>query len=62
MIKEYDVIKAVKNINDKVLTGCVGTVVMVYLTPTPAYEVEFVNNENETIAVLTVKPDEIAKE
>jgi hypothetical protein len=59
MIKEYDVVKAAKNINEIVSIGCIGAVVMVFDKPTIAYEVEFFNDANETIAVLTVKPDEI---
>ena len=61
MIKEYDIVKAVKNINDLVLIGTIGTVVMIYQRPSLGYEVEFINDAKETIAVITVKPDEIAK-
>jgi hypothetical protein len=34
---------------------------MVYENPSLAYEVEFFGSNDETIAILTVKPDEIIK-
>jgi CO dehydrogenase/acetyl-CoA synthase delta subunit len=58
-IKEYDIVKSTKDLNNKVLKGCEGTVLIVYDTPTLGYEVEFVNDANETLAVLTVYPDDI---
>jgi len=61
MINEYDVVKAAKDLNDVVLKGCIGTVVIVYTRPSLGYEVEFFNGEDETIGVLTVTPDEITK-
>ena len=45
MIKEYDVVKAKKDLSDTVLEGCIGAVVMIYQEPTLAYEVEFVDSE-----------------
>jgi hypothetical protein len=59
MINEYDRVKAVKDLNDIILKGCNGTVVMVYDKPSPAFIVEFFNDSQETIGVLMVKPDEI---
>ena len=61
MIKEYDLVMAVKDLSSMVLKGCKGVVVMAYDSPSPGYEVEFVNDANETIAVLTVNPDDIVK-
>jgi hypothetical protein len=62
MIQEYDVIKSLNDLSDKVLKGCKGTVLVVYPDFPPAYEVEFVNESLETIDVLTVKADDIIKE
>jgi len=61
MIKEYDIVKAIKDLNSEVLKGCKGTVVMVHDSPTLGYEVEFFNDTHETIGVLTVYPDDIVK-
>ncbi|MCT4713477.1 DUF4926 domain-containing protein [Enterobacteriaceae bacterium H18W14] len=59
MIKEYDVVKAKKDLTDTVLKGCRGAVVMIYQEPTLGYEVEFVDNEGDTLDVLTVYPDDV---
>jgi len=59
MIEEYDVVRAKKNLSDTVPKGCNGAVVMVYQEPTLGYEVEFVDNEGNTLDVLTVYPDDI---
>lgn len=42
-------------------TGAIGTVVMVYTTNSinPAYEVEFVDDDGNTLALLTLKEDDI---
>lgn len=62
MFQEYDVVRLKKarplvnvNISDK------GTVLMVFNEPNlpRAYEVEFVNEEGLTIALITVFDDEI---
>jgi hypothetical protein len=60
MIKEYEIVKSLVDINDKVLKGCKGTVLIIYNDTPPAYEVEFVDENNETLDVLTVKSSEIA--
>lgn len=59
MIKEYAVVMAIKNLSPKVPEGTIGTVVMVYTGPTWGYEVEFVDDNHETLEVLTVYPDSI---
>ena len=61
MIREYDIIKSLYSLYDKVLQDCRGTVLIVYRDFPPAYEVEFVNNANETLDVLTVKAGDIIK-
>jgi len=58
--KLLDTIIATVNIPDhKVLAGDIGATVEVYTTPTLAYEVEFVNADGSTRALLTVAPDQI---
>jgi hypothetical protein len=58
--KLLDTIIATANIPDhKVLAGDIGAIVEVYTTPTLAYEVEFVNADGSTRALLTVAPDQI---
>ena len=59
MIEEYDVVRATKNLSEKVLKGCKGAVVMLYEEPTLGYEVEFINDAGETLDVLTVYPNDI---
>lgn len=46
---------------DQVLTGDLGTVVEVYTDPTLAYEVEFVNPDGSTRALLTLAPNQIRR-
>lgn len=59
MIQKYEIVKALNNLNDKVLIGCRGTVLIVYSEYPTSYEVEFVNEVNETLDVLTVGVDDI---
>jgi hypothetical protein len=61
MIQEYDIVKSLSDLNDRVLKDCKGTVLIVYPDFPPAYEVEFVNEVLETLDVLTVKADDIIK-
>jgi hypothetical protein len=61
----YDLLETVittVNLPDhEVLSGDIGTIVEVYTTPGPAYEVEFVNPDGTTRAVLTLAPDQIRR-
>jgi hypothetical protein len=43
----------------QVLAGDLGTVVEVYESPKLAYEIEFVNPDGSTRALLTVQPDQV---
>jgi hypothetical protein len=61
MLAEYTNVKAVKNLSDDVLIGTKGTIVLIYDTPRFAYEVEFFNNEGDTIEVLTVSASDFQK-
>ena len=42
-----------------VLAGDLGTVVEIYTTPRLAYEVEFVNPDGSTRALLTLAPEQV---
>ncbi len=45
--------------NEHVLKGDVGTIVEIYTRPSLAYEVEFVNPNGETRALLTLTPHQV---
>lgn len=60
MLNEYAVVVATKDLSKDVKRGCVGTIVMVYDNPSLAYEVEFFNDNGDTIELLTVEPDDIS--
>lgn len=53
------VIVAVNLPDHQVLAGDLGTIVEVYTTPGLAYEVEFVNPDGSTRALLTLAPDQV---
>lgn len=59
MLNEYAVVVATKDLSKGVKYGCVGTIVMVYDSPSLAYEVEFFDNNGDTIELLTVEPADI---
>ena len=59
MIQEYNIIKALHDLNDKVRTGCRGTVLIIYPGSPINYEVEFVDEMNQTVDVLTVTADDV---
>ncbi|WP_423223192.1 DUF4926 domain-containing protein [Candidatus Amarolinea aalborgensis] len=44
-----------------VLAGDLGTVVEIYTTPRLAYEVEFVNPDGSTRALLTLAPEQVRR-
>ena len=54
MYEELQVVKAVKKLSDKVVSGCIGTILYVYSGERSGYEVEFVNDNHETLDILTV--------
>lgn len=59
MFDEYTVVVATKDLSKGVRRGCIGTIVMVYDDPSLAYEVEFFDNNGNTIELLTVEPNDI---
>ncbi len=61
MIKKYDIVESLKALNDKVSKGCKGTVLIIYSDFPPTFEVEFVDEMNETLDVLTVMENDLIK-
>lgn len=59
MIQEYDVVIVTKDINDKVLKGMRGAVLIVYDIKPPQYEIEFLDEDGYTIDVLTLPENDI---
>jgi len=61
-IKILETVIVTANFPDhQVLAGDLGTVVEVYTEPGLAYEVEFVNPDGTTRALLTLSPDQIRR-
>ena len=61
-IKVLDTIIATTNFPEhRVLAGDLGAVVEVYTAPSLAYEVEFVNPDGSTRALLTVAPSQVRR-
>jgi hypothetical protein len=56
---EYDVVKSSRSLTEDVPSGTLGAVLMVFASIHPQYEVEFVNNAGESLALLTVKEDDL---
>ena len=48
-MKEYDVVKSIKRISNKIDKYCEGTIVMVLTDTSLTYLVEFFDENNETI-------------
>lgn len=60
MLNEGDVVQLKKSFADEGLpAGAEGTVVMCFSKPPEGYEVEFLDNEGYTKAVLTLAPDDL---
>ncbi len=47
--------------DEQVLSGDLGTIVEVYTVPHLAYEVEFVNPDGTTRALLTLPPEQVRR-
>lgn len=60
MFEEYDVVKLKYDLPEQNLkAGTHGAIVMVHHEPYRAYEVELVDSEGWTLAVLTLKDDDL---
>ncbi len=57
-----DTIIAVANFPEHgVLAGDIGTIVTIHAAPTPAYDIEFVNPDGTTRALLTLSPQQVRR-
>ncbi|NQX82258.1 MAG: DUF4926 domain-containing protein [Flavobacteriaceae bacterium] len=60
MFKLYDVVKAKRRLSNDIPSGTLGTVVIIHDEFTSiCYIVEFMNDKNETVGVLTVKESDL---
>lgn len=60
MFEEYDVVRLVSDLKSKGLkAGTRGAIVMVYPSDPPEYEIEFVDDEGNTLAIETLKEEQI---
>lgn len=59
-MKKYDVVKLEYDLPQENLTkDMIGVIVEVFHEPTFAFEVEFTNDQGETIAEVALEPDKI---
>ena len=58
-MQEYDVIKSTRDLNENVPKGSIGTVLIILSASD--YEVEFVDQEGDTLDVITVPENDIVK-
>ncbi len=62
MFEDYEVVKLKADLPAEGLkAGARGTVLMVYPEPPQEYEVEFLDGDGQTLAVLTLPEDRLAK-
>lgn len=61
MYELYEVVIAQRLLSEKVRKGTRGTVLMAFTEPSVGYMVEFVDNEGNSLDVLTVKDIDITK-
>lgn len=59
MLIEYDVVNAIRDISDIVRKGSKGTVLIIYPSIPPQYEVEFMDENGNTLDVLTIHEKDI---
>lgn len=62
MFNEYDVVKLKKDLPSHNLpAGITGAVLLIYPQPPlpPAYEVEFVDDQGETLAIVAVQEEDL---
>ncbi|WP_159675136.1 DUF4926 domain-containing protein [Andreprevotia sp. IGB-42] len=57
---EYDVVRSIRSFAGVPL-GTSGAVLMVFASDLPHYEAEFVDSTGESLAVLTVKEDDLER-
>jgi hypothetical protein len=59
MLKEYDVVRAKRDLNPLILRGTKGAVMLILHENPNKYEVEFVDENGETLELLTVGDDDL---
>jgi hypothetical protein len=61
MLEEMDIVKAKRQLSERVKANTEGTIVMIYDNPRVAYEVEFLDEKGDTLDLLTVEETDISK-
>ena len=56
---EYDVVRSTRPLGGDVPIATSGAVLMVFASAYPQYEVEFVDSAGDSLAVLTVKEEDL---
>jgi hypothetical protein len=56
---EYDTVRSTRSLGDGVPSGAAGAILMVFTSKNSEYLVEFVDSEGESLAVLTVKEEDL---
>ncbi|MEL7648762.1 MAG: DUF4926 domain-containing protein [Sedimentibacter sp.] len=59
MLKEYDVVRAKSDLNPLIPRGTKGAVMLILHENPNRYEVEFVDENGETLELLTVGDDDL---
>ena len=59
LFKEYDAVRANKRLNINISKGEEGTILMVFEGEDKEYEVEFVDEEGNTLDILTVRETDL---
>lgn len=59
MLKEYDVVRAKHDINTLISRGTKGAIMLILHENPNKYEVEFVDDNGETLELLTVGDDDL---
>ncbi|MGV9213927.1 DUF4926 domain-containing protein [Micromonospora sp. RB23] len=60
MVELYDVVELREAIpGEELPAGTVGTIVHIFSGPPTAYEVEFVDTDGRTVAMVTLRADQI---
>ncbi len=60
MFREYDVVQLKQDLPSAgLISSTIGTVLMVYPSDPVEYEVEFVDKDGNTLAILTMREDQL---
>ena len=59
---ELETVKTLKDFPEEgIIKGDIGTIVMAFMIPNEAYEVEFVNSDGSTRAMFAIIPDDLER-